>query len=76
MTAEKEYWDALNLQRKNQMMKNLSPERNLCISLFWGMWERIEESRVGLQEVNVTNRESTKRGAHVPANTGKKCATV
>ena len=29
---------------------------------FWGMWERVNESRVGLQEVNVTNRESTKRG--------------
>ena len=26
------------------------------------MWERVAESRVGLQEVNVTNRESTKRG--------------
>ena len=47
---------------KNPMMKNLSAERNPCINLFWGMWERVDESRVRRQEVNVANRESTKRG--------------
>ena len=62
MTAEEECLDALNLQKKNQMTKNLNAERNPCISLFDGMWERVAESRVGLQDVNVTNRESTKRG--------------
>ena len=61
MTTEEEYLDALNLQKK-QMMKNLSAERNPCISLLRGMWERVDESRVGLQEVHVTNRESTKWG--------------
>ena len=60
MTTEEEYLDALNLQKK--VMKNLSAERNPCISLFGRMWEKVDESQVVLQEVNVTNRESTKRG--------------
>ena len=33
VTTEEEYSDALNLQKKNQKMKNLSAERNPCISV-------------------------------------------
>ena len=63
VTTEEGYLDALSLRtKKNPMMKNLSAECNPCISHFGGMWERFDKSRVGLQEVNVTNRESTKRG--------------
>ena len=45
VTTEEGYLDALDLQKKT-MMKNLSAERNPCINLFWGMWERVDESRV------------------------------
>ena len=52
-TTKEEYFDALNFQKKPNGRKNRHAKCNPCISLCWGMWERVDESWVGLQEVNV-----------------------
>ena len=63
MTTDEEYLDTLYFLKKNQMIKkNEMQNAILALAFLGGMWERVDESRVGLWEVNVTNRESIKQG--------------